>query len=55
VAIDLIVIGVILVCGALGAVLLMRSMRRWTPTKGSSPESKEAEARLWQTRSMDQR
>ena len=47
------VFAAILVVAALG--VLVRSVRRWKPTIGDSPEARAAEARLWQTRSMDQR
>jgi hypothetical protein len=50
-----ILFGAIVVGGAVGALLLARSIRRWKPTTGTSPDARAAEARLWQTRSMDQR
>ena len=31
-------------------ILLIRRYRRWTPTEGSSPESKQAQARLFAKR-----
>lgn len=36
-------------------VLTFRSLSRWKQTPPSDPETQEAEARLWSTRSMDQR
>jgi hypothetical protein len=49
------VFGAIVVIAAIGILVLVRSVRRWKPTVGNSPEARAAEARLWQTRSMDQR
>jgi hypothetical protein len=37
------------------AVLLWRRWRRWNPTIGTSPEAREAEARLMSTRLGEQR
>jgi hypothetical protein len=46
----------ILVAGvAVGSVVLWRRWRRWNPTQGTSPEAREAEARLWMTRLNEQR
>lgn len=49
------VFAAILMVAAIGVLVLIRSIRRWKPTTGTSPEARAAEARLWQTRSMDQR
>jgi hypothetical protein len=36
--------------------LTFRSLRKWQqPPAGRDPESQQAEARLWQTKGMDQR
>ena len=40
---------------ALVSFVLWWRWRRWRPTLGSSPEAREAEARLWLTRLNDQR
>lgn len=47
--------GALVVLVVIVAFVAVRRYRRWTPTRGSSPESKQAEARLWSTRGMDQR
>ncbi|HET6770198.1 MAG TPA: hypothetical protein VFH75_00990 [Actinomycetota bacterium] len=46
-----------LVIGVIAGVLvyLFRSFRRWKIPPATTPEAKAAEARLWSTRSMDQR
>ncbi|MEP7059327.1 MAG: hypothetical protein ABI828_01230 [Actinomycetota bacterium] len=46
---------VILLAAAVGAVLLFRSLARWRLPEPTSPEAKQAQARLWSTRTMDQR
>jgi hypothetical protein len=48
-------LGVILLAAGVGVVLLFRSLARWKLPEPSSPEAKEAQARLWSTRTMDQR
>jgi hypothetical protein len=40
---------------AIGWLLYLRSIRRWKDTEPTSAEAKQARARLWSTRSMDQR
>ncbi len=40
---------------AVGAAPYFKSLRRWRQSEPSSDEAKQAEARLWSTRSMDQR
>ncbi|HEX5626753.1 MAG TPA: hypothetical protein VFY08_01910 [Actinomycetota bacterium] len=40
---------------AIGWLLYLRSIRRWKDTEPTSAETKQAQARLWSTRSMDQR
>lgn len=40
---------------AIGWVLYLRSIRRWKDTEPTNAEAKQAQARLWSTRSMDQR
>lgn len=50
---------IVLVAGLAAIVLgiraLFRSLRRWQPPPPTSPEAKQAEARLWATRTGDQR
>ncbi len=46
---------VIVVVAAFGLFVLFRSLRRWKQPAATSPEAKEAEARLWQTRLGEQR
>jgi hypothetical protein len=43
-----IVLAVILAAGAAGLFVLFRSLRRWQQPRPTSPESRAAEARLWQ-------
>lgn len=38
-----------------GLLLLFRSLRRWKTPPATTPEAKQAEARLWATKGMDQR
>ena len=45
----------IIVALAIGWPLYLRSIRRWKDTEPTSAEAKQAQARLWSTRSMDQR
>jgi hypothetical protein len=40
---------------AIGWLLYLRSIRRWKDTGPTSAEAKQGQARLWSTRSMDQR
>jgi hypothetical protein len=40
---------------AIGWLLYLRSIRRWKDTEPTSAEGQQAQARLWSTRSMDQR
>ena len=40
---------------AIGWLLYLRSIRQWKDTEPTSAEAKQAQARLWSTRSMDQR
>jgi hypothetical protein len=49
------VLGGILAAIAVGSILYFRSLRRWKSIKPTSAEAKQGEARLWSTRSMDQR
>ena len=45
----------IVVAGVIGWLLYLRSIRRWKNTEPTSPEAKQAKARLWSTRNLDQR
>jgi hypothetical protein len=49
------VIGGIVLAVVVGLVVYFRSLRRWRQAASTSEEAKQAEARLWSTRSMDQR
>jgi hypothetical protein len=49
------VLGGIVAAIAVGWILYIRSLRRWQGIKPTSAEAKQGEARLWSTRSMDQR
>jgi hypothetical protein len=49
------VIGGIVLALVVGSVVYFRSLRRWRQSSPTSAEAKQAEARLWSTRSMDQR
>jgi hypothetical protein len=48
-------VAVLVVAAVIGAVFLFRSLKRWTPGPPTDAEGKQAEARLWSTRNMDQR
>jgi hypothetical protein len=50
-----IVFGLLVVAAVIGVLILYRSLRRWQQPPATSPEAKEAEARLWQTRLGEQR
>ena len=39
---------------ALGWMVYWRRAKHWAPTKPSTPEAQEAEARLWSTRQNEQ-
>lgn len=47
--------GVVIAVVAVITVLTLRSLGRWKQTPPRDPETQQAEARLWSTRSMDQR
>lgn len=49
------VIGGIVLAVVVGLVVYFRSFRVWRQAASTSEEAKQAEARLWSTRSMDQR
>ena len=49
------VIGGIVLALVVGLVVYFRSLRRWRQSPPTSAEAKQAEARLWSARSMDQR
>jgi hypothetical protein len=49
------VAGGFILLAIVGGFVYFRSLRRWKQAPSSSPEAKQAEARLWSTRSMDQR
>ncbi len=49
------VLGGIVVAAVIGWLVYIRSLRRWRDTESTSPEAKQAEARLWSTKTMDQR
>jgi hypothetical protein len=49
------VLGGIVLAALVGWLVYLRSIRRWKDTEPTSAEAKQAEARLWSTRSMDQR
>jgi len=48
------VLGGIVVAALIGWLVYLRSLRRWRDTVPTSPEAKQAEARLWSTKTMDQ-
>jgi len=45
----------IVVVAVIGWLLYLRSIRRWKDTEPTSVGAKQAEARLWATKNMDQR
>lgn len=45
----------IVVVAVIGSLLYLRSIRRWKDTEPTSAEAKQAEARLWATKNIDQR
>ena len=47
--------GAVVAVVVLIAVLTLRSLGRWNQTPPSDPETQQAEAGLWSTRSMDHR
>ena len=49
------VLGGIVVAALIGWLVYLRGLRRWRDTVPTSPEAKQAEARLWATKTMDQR
>jgi hypothetical protein len=49
------VLGGIVAVIVVGSLLYFRLLRRWRSMKPTSAEAKQGEARLWSTRSMDQR
>jgi hypothetical protein len=49
------VIGGVVLALVVGLVVYFRSLRRWQQSSPTSAEAKQADARLWSTRSMDQR
>ena len=49
------VFGALVVLIAIGGVVVLRRYRRWTPTDGSSSESKQAQARLFGVRQGGER
>jgi hypothetical protein len=48
-------LGGIVVAAVIGWLVYLRSLRRWRDTEPTTPEAKQAEARLWATKTMDQR
>jgi cytoskeletal protein RodZ len=49
-----IVFGAIVLAAAVGLWLLFRSFKKWKTPPPTAPEAKQAEARLWSTKVMDQ-
>jgi hypothetical protein len=49
------ILGGIVVAAVIGWLVYLRSLRRWRDTEPATPEAKQAEARLWATKTMDQR
>jgi hypothetical protein len=49
------VLGGIAVAVTIGWLVYLRGIRRWRDTEPTSAEGKQAQARLWSTRTMDQR
>ena len=49
------ILGGIVAAAAIGLLIYLRSLRRWRDTEPRTPEAKQAEARLWATKTMDQR
>ena len=49
------VLGGIIAAMVVGWILYFRSIRRWKDTKPTSAEAKQGEARLWSTRTNEQR
>jgi hypothetical protein len=45
----------IVAAALIGWLLYLRSIRRWKDTEPTSAEAKQAEARLWATKNVDQR
>jgi hypothetical protein len=48
------VLGGIVLAG-IGWLLYLRSIRRWKDTEPTSADAKQAQARLWSAKNMDQR
>jgi hypothetical protein len=49
------ILGGIVAAAVIGWLVYLRSLRRWRDTEPTTPEAKQAEARLWATKTMDQR
>ena len=49
------VVGGLVLALVVGLVVYFRSLLRWRQSPPTSAEAKQAEARLWSTRSLDQR
>jgi hypothetical protein len=49
------ILGGIVVVAVIGWLVYLRSLRRWRLTEPTTPEPEQAEARLWATKTMDQR
>jgi hypothetical protein len=49
------ILGGIVVAAVIGWLVYLRILRRWRDTELRTPEAKQAEARLWATKTMDQR
>jgi hypothetical protein len=49
------ILGGIVVAAVIGWLVHLRSLRRWGLTEPTTPEPEQAEARLWATKTMDQR
>lgn len=49
------ILGGTVAAAVIGWLVYLRSLRRWRDTEPTTPEAKQAEARLWATKTMDQR
>ena len=49
------ILGGIVVAAVIGWLVYLRSLGRWRDTEPTTPEAKQAAARLWATKTMDQR
>jgi hypothetical protein len=49
------ILGGIVAAAVIGWLVYLRSLRRWRGMEPTTPEAKQAEARLWSTKTMDQR